>query len=91
MAGLKLEPTYVIVDNLENADDEASVDERGNDASEDGGSTESGSCGEWHCGGGSSVADEDMEDKFIRILKSILPHVKRALATNTSLSDELQQ
>jgi hypothetical protein len=34
---------------------------------------------------------EDKGEKFIRLLKLILPHVKRALATSTSLSDELQK
>jgi hypothetical protein len=33
---------------------------------------------------------EDAGEKFVRLLKSILPHVKRALVTKTSISDELQ-
>jgi hypothetical protein len=37
-----------------------------------------------------SAAKEDPGEKFVRLLKSILPHVKRALATNTSINDELQ-
>jgi hypothetical protein len=37
-----------------------------------------------------SVVAEDPGEKFVRLLKSILPHVKRSLATNTSVSDELQ-
>jgi hypothetical protein len=35
-------------------------------------------------------AQEDHGDKFMRLLKKILPHVKRALAASTSLSDELR-
>lgn len=37
-----------------------------------------------------SVLVEDPGEKFIRLLKSILPHVKRALANDTSVSQELQ-
>jgi len=34
---------------------------------------------------------EDVGQKFTRLLKAILPHVKRALAVTTSVSDELRQ
>ena len=82
-SGLKLEPTYVIVDKptAEQADDESDTDE-----SEESQATESAIAD-----GGSSAKQESSEDKFVRFLKSILPHVKRALATKTSMSDELQQ
>jgi hypothetical protein len=39
---------------------------------------------------GEAATQEDAGEKFVRLLKSILPHVKRALATTTSLSEELQ-
>ena len=83
-SGLKLEPSYVIVDKPttgEQGDEDAAADD-----SEESQATESVTADS-----GSSVAQEGLEDKFVRFLKSILPHVKRALANKTSVSDELQQ
>ena len=37
-----------------------------------------------------AVPEEDPGEKFVRLLKLVLPHVKRALAVATSVSDELQ-
>jgi len=37
-----------------------------------------------------SAAAENLEDKFVRLLKAILPHVKQALITPTTVSDELK-
>lgn len=84
VTGLKFEPSYVIVDNRASADDADDDDEADRDA--DSTAPESAIAET-----GSSVAPENTEDKFVRLLKAILPHVKRALATTTSLSNELQQ
>jgi hypothetical protein len=84
VTGLKFEPAYVIVDNrasAEEADDEDTEDESETRAVADNAVT----------GAPSSPVPENSEDKFVRILKAILPHVKRALAKPASPSDELQQ
>ncbi len=84
VTGLKFEPAYVIVDNLATVE-EAEADD------EDDGTVSSQATESALADSGSSVAEESNEDKFVRFLKSILPHVKRALASNTSVSGELQQ
>jgi hypothetical protein len=84
VTGLKFEPAYVIVDNLVTVD-EAETGEA-NDDSESSQATESAVAES-----DSSVVEKSTEDKFVRFLKSILPHVKRALASETSASDELRQ
>jgi hypothetical protein len=89
VSGLKFEPTYAIVDNLVTIE-EAEKDEKNNGENEDD-SESSQDVDSAATDGGSSVVEEDLEEKFVRLLKAILPHVKRALATNTSVSNELKQ
>jgi hypothetical protein len=84
VTGLKFEPAYVIVDNLVTV--EQAEDDGADDDSESSQMTESAVADS-----GSSVVEVSTEDKFVRILKSILPHVKRALAAKTLVSAELQQ
>ena len=81
--GLKFEPTYVIVDKsqpIEEPDTDDEADERSDDAP-----PVDSSVSELP-----SVVAEGTEEKFVRLLKAILPHVKQALAIKTSLSDDLQ-
>jgi hypothetical protein len=71
----KFDPDYVIVDAL------APIDESEDESkTEDAPKQESQEVG----------AADDQGEKFITLLKKILPHVKRALATPTSVSDELK-
>jgi hypothetical protein len=80
----KFEPDYVIVDVSTPIDEGAEMAVAGDAAAvQQSGTAETEAQPE-------SIAGEDAGEKFIRLLKSILPHVKRALATSTSLSDELQ-
>ncbi len=81
--GLKFEPAYVIVENLEIVEEA----EREEHAEED---SEGSEIVESAADGGSSVVEENQEEKFVRFLKAILPHVKKALAANTSVGDALQ-
>jgi hypothetical protein len=83
VTGLKFEPGYVIVDNL------VPMDKTDHDEGEDE-SASSAEAGSVFAESGSNVVEESAENKFLRLLKAILPHVKRALATNTSVSDKLQ-
>jgi len=84
VTGLKFEPSYVIVDNLAPTDD-ADSDEADSD-------THSSAVTESAVAyTGSSVSPGNTEEKFVRLLKAMLPHVKRALPTTTSLSGDLQQ
>ncbi len=71
----KFEPDYVIVDSLTPIDE---VDEE--EKTEEAGAPET----------QEQKASEDQGAKFITLLKKILPHVKRALATPTSVSEELK-
>jgi hypothetical protein len=76
----KFEPDYVIVETL------TPVDEAEGDAT-----TEEDTSNESHLAEPGVVnADEEAGEKFIDLLKKILPHVKRALAKPTSVSEELQ-
>jgi hypothetical protein len=84
VTGQKFEPSYVIVDKPTIVAEADGVDA---DEESDG----SGVAGSDVADSGSNVVEESTEDKFVRILKAILPHVKRALATQTSVSDELRQ
>jgi hypothetical protein len=83
VTGLKFEPAYVILDNL------VTVEETEKEDADD--DSESSQLVESVTDGGSSVVEENLEEKFVRFLKSILPHVKRALATNTSIGEELKK
>jgi hypothetical protein len=85
VTGLKFEPAYVIVDNRASADEADDDDEADRDA--DSSTAVESAVAET----GSSVAPENTEDKFVRLLKAILPHVKQALAMPTSLTTEVQQ
>jgi hypothetical protein len=78
-ASLKFEPTYVIVDNLSSTDESDAQD---------------GSPAEEEVSPAAATDDavqESEEEKFIRLLKSILPHVKRALQADSPMRDELQR
>jgi hypothetical protein len=78
----KFEPDYVIVDSLtpvDESDDEQPVEAQAE------------AQGEVKAEAAVVVPDEeDKGEKFITLLKKILPHVKRALAVPTSVSEELK-
>jgi hypothetical protein len=79
--GFKFNPAYAIVDTLATVD-ETDEDESPQDAQP----------GAEQAAEASAVtqAQEEQGEKFTRLLKKILPHVKRALASSTSLGDELR-
>jgi predicted nucleic acid-binding protein len=82
MTGLKFEPAYAIVDDLPTLDDDES-DEETHDLRECADGVESATV--------STATQEVAEEEFVRVLKSILPEVKRALAVDTPGNRELQQ
>jgi hypothetical protein len=75
VTGLKLEPTYTIVENLAAVDDE-DTDEVIGDFN--------------HTEPIADQPDEDAGAKFSRLLQALLPHAKRCLSMNTMAGDELQ-
>ncbi len=80
--GLKFEPTSVIVDNRPSSDD-FETDDEAETTKQHSSSTDSSSSA------ASTVASESDEEEFTRLLKSMLPQVKQALATASSVSDDL--
>ncbi len=77
--GFKFEPSYALVDVL------AVVEDRGDEDS----ATED------SIANSELLADQDASEssaeKFVRLLKAILPHVKRALSIDSSASEELRR
>jgi hypothetical protein len=74
-AGVKLEPTYAIVDNLAPVDE---VDGDGVIATCDDGEPVA------------EESNEDAGAKFARLWQALLPHANRALSMNTTVRDDLQ-